>query len=110
MNPATACGAGRLLPRLLPRVTGSAGAQPLQLAGVLVRLQQGAAAAAARRSAVRCSSSSSDQGGTVPSQSAAAAAAEDKKRVVFCGTPEVRQVQELGGPCVLLLRRPGFSH
>ena len=96
MNPATACGAGRLLPRLLPRVTGSAGGQSLQLAGVLVRLQQGAAAAAARRSAVRCSSSSSDQGGTAPSPSAAAAAAEDKKRVVFCGTPEVRQVQEFG--------------
>ncbi|PRW57094.1 pigment defective [Chlorella sorokiniana] len=92
MNPATACGAGRLLPRLLPRAAGSAPAQPLHLAGALLRLQQGAAAAAAaaaaRRSAVRCSSSSSS-GSAEPSPSAAAAAADEKKRVVFCGTPEV---------------------
>lgn len=94
MTPATAaCGAGRLLPRLLPRVTGTTGSQPVQLAGVLVRLQQGAAAAAAaaaRRSAVQCSSSSSAGGAAEPSPSAAAAAADEKKRVVFCGTPEVR--------------------
>lgn len=80
----------RLLSRLLPHL--SVVALPrvltLPLAGTLLqRAGSSAAAAAAASRCVRCSSSSS---GSAESAAGTQPASAEKKRVVFCGTPEVR--------------------
>ena len=85
----------RLLPRLLPHSTGSAlRGSTLQPAGTLLHpARAGGGSSAATAARARChsgSASSNASSSSSPANASTAAGASDKKRVVFCGTPEVR--------------------